>query len=873
MKTVRLIIPFILWVSLWLVGAASASERIVIGGLDGLDPEDTTEHYSILLALSGGGARGLTTIGILKAFEERGIKVAAIAGTSIGGIIGGLYASGYSPDELMSISRHIVIDQLLTNAPPRKSMFLTQREERDKHILSIRFDGFMPVIPQGLTAGQRLISLLTTLTTEANYHCGGDFTKLPIPFKTVSTDVVSGEKVVHEQGSLAEAIRATMAFPLAFTGVERGNQLLMDGGMVAPVPVDIVKGMCDSVSFVVAVNTASPLLPKDKLVTPIDIANQVTTIMTADKLKAQLALADFVITPPIKKFNSMDFKYRDTLFAIGYESGKAAADSIISLLQRQRNRLRYYITSLVLDPTLRPLQSDLDGKLRHRSFTKSELIARLKDITITHRLFTLKAELVPEGVVSERVGAVKLLLSAEPMRRLQEVNFVFSGNTKYPDSLLKVQFAPPSSFLSPHVIREGIGRICRLYRADGFDLAEVKNIAFDSKTKTLTIAIDEAIIKRIDVNGNDRTKDWFIRSYFPLQVNQPYSTRRASQGVTNIYSTDLFHQVMVDLVPDKGGAVVKIRVEEKKHRQMRLGWHWDDEYKSEEFLELLDDDIGGIGLQLSAHAQYGRDRQYYFIGVRTNRIFKTYLTSRFRLYQHRLERHLFDQDGNRTGERLEIRTGGEFHAGQQISKLGAVTAGVVAEEIEYRHPRNDTPERFGLRMLTFRSLVETFNRVPFPETGKRHFFELRFAGKYLGGEVEFTRFFTSLEAYFALGKHVNYHPKLAIGLSRSGLPVSEKFYLGGIHSFAGFRTHQLSGDKVFLLSNELRIRLFFRLYFLLRHDMGEVYSITDQIKLRNLRHGVGFFFALDSPLGPVEFGYGIADSHSKRYYLNIGFSF
>ncbi|MEW5995634.1 MAG: patatin-like phospholipase family protein, partial [Candidatus Zixiibacteriota bacterium] len=124
-----------------------AHERVVIGGLDGLDPDDTREHYAVLLALSGGGARGLATIGLLKAFEEKGIDVAAVAGVSMGGIVGGLYAAGYTPEELETLVRDINFDELFSNAPKRTSMFLTQREERERHLMSVRFDGVVPVIP------------------------------------------------------------------------------------------------------------------------------------------------------------------------------------------------------------------------------------------------------------------------------------------------------------------------------------------------------------------------------------------------------------------------------------------------------------------------------------------------------------------------------------------------------------------------------------------------------------------------------------------------------------------------------------------------------------------------------------------------------
>jgi len=163
--------------------------------------------------------------------------------------------------------------------------------------------------------------------------------------------------------------------------------------------------------------------------------------------------------------------------------------------------------------------------------------------------------------------------------------------------------------------------------------------------------------------------------------------------------------------------------------------------------------------------------------------------------------------------------------------------------------------------------------LPFPERGNHHYFELQFAGEFLGGDVQYTRFFSSLETFFPIGKYFNFHPRIMFGLSGSGLPPSEKFYLGGIKSFAGFRTYELTGDKVFAFSNELRFKLPLRFYLTLRHDLGEVYEHTDQIKLRNLRSGVGAILAFDSPIGPVEFAYGVVDSDTDRIYINVGFDF
>jgi NTE family protein len=862
----------------WTVISVQAStDTLRVGGFHGADPSSDRVTYPVLLALSGGGARGLASIGVLKALEERGITIAAVTGTSIGGIVGGLYACGHSPDQLREIVRSVDFSTFFANAPARSSMFLTQRQERDRHLISLRFDGFRPQIPQGLTAGQRLTSLLTGLTAKAIYRANGDFTKLPIPFKTITTDIVHGRIEIMADGSLADAMRATMAFPLAFTGLEKDSMILMDGGMLAPIPVELVKQMCDTVSVVVAVNTTSPLLAKDRLFSPVDIANQVTTIMSADQLEAQLAKADIVITPDLQDYSAADFARKDSIIAIGYRAGQKAADSIIALVIGREKNIYYRIAAVEVESADSALVEGCRNSLIGQSFNRAELIGRLKWLARQYGLFELTATNEPamlaEGFSNAAVQEYRIHL--RPFRNLvaAQTSIEVVGNSFFDDSTLIAEMKLTADTITATAVRAGLERIITKYKKSGYDLAGIDGTDVDFAHSIIRVVVDEAIVRRIDVAQNERSRDWMIRSYFPIGIGEPYSTRAAARGLTQIYSTDLFDRVSIVPLAHDSGAVVKISVDEKKYQQVRLGWHWDDEYQSEEFGELLDDNVLGIGMEYLLHAQYGRERQLYYGELKANRIFQTYLTGQVRVYHDRIDRAMFDNEQKQVGTRGEYVTGASIRLGQHIARLGTLTGGFSLEEVELENHRTREKERFGLRSLTLESLVENFDKWPFPASGKRHLLELQAAGEYLGGEVEFTRFFSSIESYFQIGERLNYHPRLSVGLSRSGLPPSEQFYMGGMHSFIGYRTHQLSGDKLFLLNNELRLKLPLWLYLSARYDLGEVYTSADQIKLRNLRHGFGLSMALDFPIGPIECGYGSADDEHGRWYFSAGLTF
>lgn len=881
MKTPSLIL--ILWLILGL-SALAADRTIKVGGLDGIDPYSDQEPYRIALAISGGGARGLATIGILQAFEEKGLKVTAIAGTSMGGVIGGLYACGYSPKELRDTLSHLDFAALLSNSPPRSTMFFTRRQEQGRHLFTIKFDGLRPVIPRALTGAQELTSLLTRLTNKPDYLAGGDFTKLRIPFKTVATDVVSGQAVILDSGSLADAMRATMAFPLAFTGVEKNGQLLMDGGMLMPVPVDIARGMADDTILVVAINTTSPLYnTSEELATPVDVAGQVTTIMTADKLRQQLAKADYVIEPVPESFSSTDFENSDSLIDLGYRAGLAAADSIIRTIDADRLSPRYYRSddNAFIDPTSGATVNWAQPP-GDQEFTIGDLVGEMKKLAREPEVFGVTATITAEHtqpayldregrVVSDTMVAVRLTSHLNFEKSAVHLRMV--GNAVYDDSTLVEHCDFQNATISAKDIRDATNKIAKFYHSKGYDLAEVKDIKLDFDKKTITFDIDEGIIRRIDVADNKRCRDWLIRSYLPLKKGEPYSASEASDGIAALYGTELFDRVTLDLSPLDTGALVTVRVKEKENTQLRFGWHWHNMYQSEQFIELLDNNVFGIGMEFLNHAQFGDDRKVFYTGVRIDRIFRTYLTARLRLHYRELDRDLYDVNGRTDGIREEDRWGAGFILGQQIARLGTASAGITVEEVQLRDRRIGTDDLLGLRTLHLESRVETLDHANFPTRGNNHQAEIRFAGKLIGGDVEFTRFRLSLETYYSFNSFVVYHPHLTLGLSRRGLPPSEKFYAGGAHSFYGFRTSELSGDKMFLFNQELRFKLPFWLYLSARFDVGDVYGSTEDIKLAKLRQGFGIAAALDTPIGPIELAWGGGDSPKDNLYFNAGFRF
>lgn len=193
------------------------------------------------LVLSGGGAKGVAHIGVLKVLEEAGIPVDYIAGTSMGAIVGGMYAIGFSPAAMDSIMRDQNWLALLSDKITRDKLFFTEKEVSDKAFITIPFDRQRFHISTGLLSGGSVMDMLTEFTK--GYHNMASFDQLPIPFACIAYDLMTGDEVVMREGSLPLAIRASMSIPGAFTTVERDGRILIDGGVINNFPAKVVKEM------------------------------------------------------------------------------------------------------------------------------------------------------------------------------------------------------------------------------------------------------------------------------------------------------------------------------------------------------------------------------------------------------------------------------------------------------------------------------------------------------------------------------------------------------------------------------------------------------------------------------------------------------
>ncbi len=282
------------------------------------DSIPTQKKPKIGLVLSGGGAKGLAHIGVLKVIDSLGIKIDYIGGTSMGAIVGGLYASGYSGKELEYLFNRVDVDALLQDFTPRNSKSFYEKRNDEIYAVTLPFDKFKIGLPSGLSKGLynfNLISRLTIHTSEIN-----DFKDLEIPFFCIATDAETGEEIILEKGNLAKSLVTSGALPTLYSPIEIDGRLLIDGGVVNNYPVEELRKR--GIDIVIGVDVQDGLKSRDELNDVTSLLGQINSYSMAEKMVEKIKLTDIYIKPDIKGYNVVSFDKVNEIIPLGETAAK-----------------------------------------------------------------------------------------------------------------------------------------------------------------------------------------------------------------------------------------------------------------------------------------------------------------------------------------------------------------------------------------------------------------------------------------------------------------------------------------------------------------------------------------------------------------------
>jgi len=701
------------------------------------------------LVLSGGAARGLAHIGVLKALEEQGVRIDAIAGTSMDAVIGGLYASGYTVAELEQLARTLDWRQVLSDDPPRPDVpFRRKQDDRDflvKRKLSFRDDGSLG-LPLGVIQGQNLALLLERLLVHVSDT--RDFDRLPIPFRAVATDIANDQKVIFRSGHLPQAIRASMSIPAVFAPVEIEGRLLVDGGMVDNIPMDVARDM--GVDRLIVVDIGTPLMPRDELLTVVDVLNQSITMMTRRNSEAQLATLrseDLLIQPPLAAYGSTDFGSTEQLMDAGYRATRA-----------------------------------LEGRLADwRSPTGGN-------------------------------PALTLARSAEPR-------------------------AP--------------------------------------------------VITAIRIENDSKVSDAVIRRHIRQPLGEPLDLGDLQKDMGTLYGLDYFEQVEYRVEHGRSGNTLVVNAKQKRAGTdyLRLGLNLSDDFHGDSVYNIgasfRKNGINQLGAEWLTRLQLG-DRQELFSEFYQplDAGSRWFVAPNAFLEAQNVEAIL---DNDPIAEYRLQRYGYGLNLGRQIANNGEIRFGIGQAwgDADVRIGERDLPDfSFSEGYYELRYSFDTLDNVDFPHEGEDIGLTLRQYTPGLGSDERYRQW------QLRLDKALSHGPNTWVLGGRYGRTlddaevVTSSFLLGGARQLSGFRQDAVAGQNISLgrvvyyrrMTPRAFLPLDFPVYLGASLERGRAWNEGNAFDSGYINAG-SVFLGYDTPLGPLNIGYGVNDEDEQALYLDLGRSF
>ena len=353
------------------------------------------------LVLSGGGAKGFAHIGVLKVLEQAGVKIDYIGGTSMGAVVGGLYASGYTAHQIDSVFQATDFDALLNDYIPRSSKNFYEKRNDEMYAFTLPFKKLKIGIPTSLSKGLYNYNLLNRLTYKVRHV--RDFNQLPIPFVCIATDIETGEEVLLNKGYLAQALLASGAFPTLFSPVEIDGKLLVDGGVTNNFPIEEVKKM--GADIIIGVDVQDDLKDRKSLKEATRILVQITNLQMIEKMKQKVALTNIYIKPDINDFGVISFDEGQQIIKKGeeaalkqYDAIKKLGDSIKEIPSKkiQIDSDTLSIKNILINPLQKYTRAYVVGKLhmkQNSKFTYEDIKVGMDNLASTQNFSTISYQL------------------------------------------------------------------------------------------------------------------------------------------------------------------------------------------------------------------------------------------------------------------------------------------------------------------------------------------------------------------------------------------------------------------------------------------------------------------------------------------------
>lgn len=709
----------------------------------GVHADTQSNQPKIGLALSGGGARGAAHIGVLRELEKQNIRIDYIAGTSMGAIIGGLYASGMTVEQIDQAYNSIDWTDVLNDSSPRQELSMRRKLDQAVFQLDKKIgvkDGRIE-LPAGVIRGQKLELELQKLLM----HVGEviDFDQFEIPFRAIASDIASNQAVVIRNGSLSQALRASMAVPGVFTPVTIDGKLLVDGGITNNLPVDVVRKM--GADVVIAVDISSPLLKLEGTVSVITIAEQLTNILvrrTTDEQIGRLAEDDLLITPELGNFSSGNF------------AGSAS--------------------------------------------------------------------LIPKGEQATQEHTSRL-----------------------------AQLATPGTSSAAH-------------------------------QNTCPSCLQERpVIGYVRVDNDSRIDNDFLKNMLQQKTGQPLDVPTLEKDIGRIYGLGTFDSVQYDLEKDgeEIGLVLKVREQPWGPNYLQFGLSMSSDFaKSNRFIirfgytKIPINDLNGEWRTIfSLGEEPGIETDLYqplaigspwFVNPS---VFA--LTNKYNILE----------GDDIFAETRVFRIGGDLSIGRQFSSLGDIHLGLrrYTGKTEVIIGDPEIPEQdINAGEIFLNARFDSLDDIFFPRHGLKGNLGWIGSRTELGADDDFDQAVARVLAAKTWGKHTLHLGGRILTTYNGIAPIQNYFRLGGLFSLPGYSENELAAQNA-VLFNTGYLHAFKPIFSMPAYlganlQYGNIFQQKEDIDYSDLKLAGALYLGLESVIGPLYIGYGLAEGGSQRFYFTIG---
>ncbi len=847
------------------------------------------------LVLSGGGARAISHLGVLKAIDESNISIEHIVGTSMGSIMGGLYAAGYSLDQMHDLMNTIGWEELFfITGEDRTNLFVDQKITEDRALFSIRLNGLSPVIPQSINTGNKIANFLTNITLNAPLNQIKSFDDLLFKYRVVTTELIAGNKYVIEKGSLSEAMRASSSVSFLLPPIYLDSLMLVDGGLVENLPIKSAEEL--NPDIIIASDATSALKKRDELIYPWDIADQIVSIPSRKVWEDNIKNADVLVRPSIEKRKNDDFKNLDAVVLAGYNATKKRISEIKRIVKNKflenLSEDNQIFNNLFFNETPNEIEKYLSNKYSGQEFVaKSQILYDLYSFYDSGEYKNISASITNDSVS-------KIVVKYEYNPLVQSIQFdgvslipIEDASNEYSSIIGKAYNA--------NTILESTLNLLRLYRSLGYLSVSVDSIIFTEKGE-LKINVIEAEISEIIISGNVSTNSSVINREFPSIPGEYLISDDFAEELQNLSSTDLFDNISVSIInEDKKHKKIKLHLSEKLPNVLRVGLRIDNENYTQLALDLRNENLFGSGSEAGLLVAGGSRSMSYLLEHKTNRIFNTYLTYKAQAFYKFNDVNQYADDYSEEVKRFsrskiaEYRQrfyGGLIGIGAHLKKLGTLTAEAKYEVNEIENVSSFAIEneyKKNISSIKLRLQIDSQNKYPYPTKGMYVNTYYETSQRILGGDISFAKFRFDYVGYFTLGTKHTITPKIIFGFADETLPLSQQFSFGGQSNFLGYRDYEFRGRQILITSMQYRyhlpINLYFDTYIKIRYDLGSSWNNQEQIQFTDLKHGIGVSVSVDTPIGPADFSVGrslyLKDTSPDRilsrgpfmFYFTIGF--